>query len=858
MKKLLIFVLGVLLPLGASAQGFVTGRVVDGESDGPLAGAVIVNSSTGDIAIAANDGSFRIRGGALSVEFMGYVTRELEATGDLGAVVMEPDAISVQDIVVVAGIVTDRKTPVAVSNVTRSQIDLKLSNQEFPELLKSTPSVYATKESGGYGDSRISMRGFNSENIGVLVNGIPINDMENGRVYWSNWAGLSDVTSMMQVQRGLGASKLALSSVGGTINIVTKSTDAQKGGSVYYGVGNDGLQKLDVSLSTGLMDNGWAFSFAGSRKSADGYVRGTDYLAWNYFVNLSKVFAEGRHRLSLTAFGSPQWHNQRGNPYLIEDYKTHPDGRRMNRSWGYKDGKVTGGAYGYNHYHKPQISLVHTWQIDDKSLLSTSLYASLARGGGRRAFGPNAESSHLLAINNNTGRPYEDTMLTPEGHLDFDRAYELNAASPDGSAAVVLGEAVNRHDWYGLMSTFNTQVGQFNITGGFDGRYYKAFHGSAVTDLLGADYYLDNSIKYRPEGQPLYPGDYVQYDETGEVLWTGLFAQAEYVKDNLSAFVSASLSANFYRWHNPGAPYESSEDTPQFDYLNGRTVSKWVNFMPWSIKGGASYKLGANHSVFANGGYFTRAPFFNSSFMNYTINTNPDAKMERVATAEVGYQYTSNVFNLTFNGYYTLWLDKGMTRMVDDLIYNIDGINARHMGLELEATYRPSTRLNIRVMGSLGDWIWRDDVDATAYDDDQKPIGNPMNLYLKGVHVGNSAQMTAALGVDWEVFKGVRIGGDLNWFGKNFADFQPDRRTSLVDAGVDSWQLPDYATVDLQLSYRFRLGENVGATLYGNVNNLLDSWYIADARDGAGHNARTALVYYGFGRTWTAGLKFNF
>ncbi len=52
--------------------------------------------------------------------------------------------------------------------------------------------------------------------------------------------------------------------------------------------------------------------------------------------------------------------------------------------------------------------------------------------------------------------------------------------------------------------------------------------------------------------------------------------------------------------------------------------------------------------------------------------------------------------------------------------------------------------------------------------------------------------------------------------------------------------------------------DKIKATFYGNVNNLFDTWYIADARDGFDHNARTAMVYYGFGRTWTAGLKFNF
>jgi outer membrane cobalamin receptor len=866
LQRFLVLMVALATTFPAMAQGFLSGRVVDSANDTPLAGALVSNATTGDVAISTNGGEFRIRRGAgeqlLAVTFLGYQELELVVEtaqpAELGTIALKTDAISVADIVVTAGIVTsDRQTPVAISNVTRSEIDMKLSNQEFPEILKSTPSVYATKESGGYGDSRISMRGFNSENIGVLINGVPINGMENGKVYWSNWSGLSDVTSFMQVQRGLGASKLALSSVGGTINIVTRSTDAKKGGSVYYGIGNDGLQKLSFSVSTGLLDNGWAVTISGSRQSADGYVRGTNYEAWNYFGNISKVFAGGRHRLSLTAFGAPQWHNQRGNPYPIESYRTHEDGRRMNLSWGYKDGKIAGGAYGYNEYHKPQISLVHTWEINTKSMLSTSIYGSFARGGGRRMFTRDGKSINYLSINNNTGKPYDDTMQTPEGHLDWDGVYELNKSQATGEALIYEGMALNHHNWFGMLSTYNNQVtDNIKITAGFDGRYYSGFHGSGATDLLGADYFIDSSIAYRDPTKPLHKGDLTQYDETGQILWTGLFAQTEYSKDNLTAFLSGSASANFYRWLNPGAPYVNKADAN--DPLTGKTASKWVNFLPWSIKGGASYKLGEYHSVFANGGYFTRAPFFNSTFVSYTIKTNPEAKVERVATAEAGYQFANNVFNVTFNGYYTLWLDKGMTRTNGPEIYNITGLNARHMGLELEASYRPSNRLRIKAMGSLGDWIWQDNVDASIYDENQNQIGASQTLYIGGTHVGNSAQITAALGVDWEPFKNLRVGGDYNWFGKNYADFDPAKRTDVKHDGQEAWQMPDYGTIDLQLSYSFTLGDNVKGTLYGNVNNLLDTWYIADARNGDNNDARTALVYYGFGRTWTAGLKFSF
>jgi len=165
--------------------------------------------------------------------------------------------------------------------------------------LKSTPGVYATKSGGGFGDGRINMRGFNSENVAVMINGVPVNDMENGRVYWSNWAGLSDVTSAMQVQRGLGASKVAVPSIGGTINILSKTSDVRKGGNVMASTGNDGYQKYGFTLSTGLMDNDVAATVSFASTTGEGYVDGTQFKGYNYFVNFSKELNDN-HKLSFT------------------------------------------------------------------------------------------------------------------------------------------------------------------------------------------------------------------------------------------------------------------------------------------------------------------------------------------------------------------------------------------------------------------------------------------------------------------------------------------------------------------------------------------------------------------------------
>ncbi len=328
MKRLfLLTVAMVMIFSSATAQGnqiTCHGSVIDEQGE-PLIGVTVAAKGSNAAVATDIDGNFSLKAPASTKElqftYIGYKPLTAKAQSAMGTLTMEPDSQMLQDVVVTQSKARTRETPVAISELTAGQIEAKLGNKEFPEVLKSTPGVWATPDGGGYGDAKINMRGFKAPNVAVLINGVPMNDMEWGGIYWSNFAGLAGVTSSMQTQRGLGAAIVSSPSVGGTINITTKGLDAKKGGSLWYGMGNDGLNDVGFSLSTGLMKNGWAISVLGSRKWGDGYIQGTAFEAWNYFVNVSKKLGDN-HQLSLTAFGAPQWHNQRnnGNGLSIEQW----------------------------------------------------------------------------------------------------------------------------------------------------------------------------------------------------------------------------------------------------------------------------------------------------------------------------------------------------------------------------------------------------------------------------------------------------------------------------------------------------------------------------------------------------------
>ncbi len=848
LQKMALAAVILLASVASYAQSKITGTVVDAETGEGLPGAsvVIKGTTTGTITDFNGDFSLGIVGNEATLEFsfVGFMTIEktinLSETQSLGQVALAQGANELTPLEVIASVAVDRKTPVAVSTIKRMTIEENASNQEFPELLKSTPGVYATKQGGGYGDSRINVRGFNDQNVAVLINGVPVNDMENGRVYWSNWAGLTDVTTTMQVQRGLGASKVAVPSIGGTINIMTKTTDLSKGGNIYQGFGNNGYLKTSFSLNTGLTDDNWAISVAGAKIEGEGWVDGTEFQGYNYFFNISKVI--NNHTISFTGFGAPQTHGQRQNQQSIARFRNAPQGLKYNADWGILEGEVV--HVEDNFYHKPQFSLNHYWTLSEKTELSTAAYVSTGTGGGG---GFATEEDAVTGVEPTFGAFRTGGAYSP---YDLDAIVDYNQTSSDGRALAYLRASRNDHKWYGILSTLTHKLNDnINLLAGLDGRFYRGIHFSEVYGLLGAEYVYDDNDINNPN-RALQVGDKRDYYNDGLVGWAGGFLQGEYTKNDLSAFVTLSASNTSY------------QRIDYYQYLPEDQATPWQNFFGYQVKGGANYRLTRNHNVFANLGYFEKAPDFDAVFQNFRNDINSDAENQKILSYEVGYGYRSPKLSGNLNIYRTQWSDRTFTDSFqgpDDQLFfaNILGVNALHQGVELDFNYTPVKGLSLLGMLSLGDWTWKDDVNSVnVFDEDQNIIETIDQLYIKDIKVGGSAQTTAAFGLDYNIVKSFKVGFLYTFFDNFYGDYDPTNRTSSEIAGVQAWKVPSYSLLDVKVRYDFKIGD-LDASLFGNANNLFDVEYISDAQD-TNSTAAGASVFYGVGRTWTTGLKINF
>ena len=325
------FILPLFITSFLSAQVSVSGVVTNDKGDA-LSGANVYLAGTSLGAAAKSDGKYQIDdvpagNYTLVFSYLGYSTMETSVqVGNrmqLKNAQLSRAALEIEALQVTGTIIKDRVTPFPHSSLTSEDLELRTASRDITAVMADAPGVYFTESKGGAGDSRVYIRGFDQENSATLINGVPVNDMENGRMYWSNWDGMTDIASAIQIQKGLGATNLVAGQLGGTINIVSGAATAERSFSYKQELGSDAFLKTTFTASTGLLDNGVALSGLVAKKTWNGYVDGTWSDAYSYYFSAHKTFGNGKHTLDANVLGAPQQHGQRDEDqiYTEEDWK---------------------------------------------------------------------------------------------------------------------------------------------------------------------------------------------------------------------------------------------------------------------------------------------------------------------------------------------------------------------------------------------------------------------------------------------------------------------------------------------------------------------------------------------------------
>lgn len=855
----LFFIIMLLTSMSLFAQRYtISGTVKDATTGDALIGASVSLPALSTGAMADANGSYKIENipsgtYELVVSYIGYTktSKNVSVHGNITMnFTLESTGISLQETVVKGTRATLRETPVAFSSVSGKDLESRLASRDVPMELAMTPSVYASQSGGGAGDATMFIRGFSQRNIAIMINGVPVNDMENKWVYWSNWAGIGDVTDDIQVQRGLGASPYSVNAIGGVLNVMTAGAGSDEHFIKYkMEVGSYDHRKYSLAISNQKISKNLSFSALVSRRTENGWAKNTWHQEYTYYLALGGVF--GNHTLEIQAIGSPQSHGQRSSSYAR---MTIADWAKYGKDFNYSAGRLNGGWFTEveNSYHKPAFNLNWNWQLSKNSSLSTVAYYSLGRG-----WGSGTQGAYAPGI---VGGEYDN-------YRDYDKVYATNSAlaaqgKPITSAQTMIRKNINNHDWYGLLSTFKTVLSkELTLNVGIDGRYYVGEHWQEIKDLIGGTTYKDTYDINNPT-RYLKVGDNSTYHYEGHVRQVGGFGQLEFKTGAISTFLNASASTTGY------------QRLELFQYLNSDPMreSAWQNFTGYTVKTGLNYNLSDIHSVFVNFGHFSTPPIFtnvfvggNSSAANLTYS-NPEN--EKIYAAEIGYSLATQDFTLSANGFYTQWLDRSFTQSstvgTERLYYNIQGSKQLHTGFELESTYKLLRNLNFRGSFSYINAKYQNDVSANVFSEATGSFVKTVNVYSDGLYVSEFPQLMVAL----EAYYRMNIASGFDAYinpvykfnGNQHAYFNPDYRTTATDR-AQSWLMPDYSIIDLHVGVNWYLTDFMvkKVNLALHVFNLLDNKdYIVEAADGSDHSEAKAKVFYGRPQWWNVSLAVGF
>src|SRR5690606_20938512 len=334
----------------------------------------------------------------------------------------------------------------------------------------------------------------------------------------------------------------------------------------------------------------------------------------------------------------------------------------------------------------------------------------------------------------------------------------------------------------------------------------------------------------------------VAYDNSERINYQGGFGQFEFAKGGFSAFVQGAVSNQSYvkldRWN-----YATEAE------------SEKVNKLGYNIKGGAAYNFAEDHTFFANAGFYSRQPFLDNIFVPNTVDLyEPEVGNEEITGFEVGYRYDTRNLKLNVNLYHTEWANRfeSASGQIDgeDFSFLYPNITQVHQGVEIDFFTKISRQWSFRGYASYGDWEYDGETRVMARDADFNLTDLP-NVDLSGVKVGDAAQFTFGLGGIYNPCKGLSFDMDFNYYANTYQTVDPIGIIDAVNAGevYEQDEVAPFALFDAGVTYEFKFGKQ-SVRFRGNVKNLANTQYIS-VKDAFGYG-------WGLGRTYNAGVQFNF
>ena len=870
--------------LSANAQNIVKGIILDNDSEKPLQGVVVSVKEHNVSQITGVNGVFTLQNlpngkHMIAVMANGYETQKYPITLsgktiDLGTIMMYLNEIEEQDLSTVT--ITDDEL-----NDDTSAAD------NISGLLQSSRDVYLRTAAFEWSSSFYKVRGLDSENGKLLINGVEMNKLYNGRPQWSNWGGLNDVLRNQELSNFLTPSSYTFGGALGSTNINVRASDARPGGRITYSSSNRSYtNRVMASYASGVNENGWAYTVAAGRRFGnEGYTDATSYNANSIFASIEKIFNE-KHSLNFTSIYAQ---NKRGksSPNTQEVYDLR--GIKYNSYWGYQGGEKRNSRL--KRIEEPILMLNHNWTISDKTSLNTNVSYQFGEIGNSRldyngsTYDPNSVDGngdpYIIDLGGANPDPtyYQklpsyglrqglsnvygmEQEFINNGQINWTELYEANAG---GNSAYVLYEDRNDDKQFTANTIFSTELTD-NITfnGSLQYTQLKSENFANVLDLLGGNGYLDADTfadtfdgKQNNLLNPLHlakEGDRFKYNFNLTSNVISGFAQAQFKYNKVDFYLGANVSKTSHQreglYQNGGFPTNSLGKSPEQSFTN------------FGAKGGLTYKITGRHLLDFNGAYITKAPNLRNTFSNSRENNSVVDNLisENLLSFDASYILRTPIVQAKLTGYYakiedateiSFFFADGIggdnTAFVQEIL---SGIDKKHFGAELGIEAKVTPTITLKGAANFGQYTYDNNPNlylttenntgsrAAGFVNGRKDLGKSN---LKDYKLAAGPQRAYSIGFDYRDPDFWFFGATANYLSNTYVDVAPLTRTSnFADDGgspfndydpaiarqlLQQEKFDSYTVVNLIGGKSWKVGNQQYIGFFGSIGNVFDTQY---------------------------------
>lgn len=907
----------IILAFGQNSSGLY-GIIFDSKTQKPVQSVVVSIQNTLLTELTDAEGKFSFdalaQGSQLVlVKSQGYQEQLLQVQ------IVESERLNLGTIYLENDISQEKQAEI-INLLESDLVDETGGSENTNSLLQSSRDIFLQTAAFNFGAARFSVRGLDSKYANVMINGISMNRVFDGRPQYSNWGGLNDATRNQEFTNGSSPSDYAFGGVGGTQEINTRASIYRPGTRISFMSTNTNYSfRVMGTTASGMDKNGWAYVFsAGRRWAQEGYFEGTSYDANSTFFGVEKKIND-RHSLNFTAFYAQ---NKRGKNSPNTKEQTDLTGKKYNSYWGFQEDEKRNSRE--KRIEEPLFLLTHYWKLNSNTNWNTTLSHQFGEIGNSRieySKADNPDPTYYQKLPSYYANLFDNYVYqgnSPENiikasqtkesflankQLNWNEMYRINKQTLANGSRYVLFEDRNDEKNTQINTNLSSQLSEnILLTVGVNYLSSKTMNFKNMLDLLGGDFFKDISTFGRGDQQQsdlnnldrtLGVNERYGYNYNMDVSRLEAFTQFKFVYKKTDFYLAQTFTSSSYQ----------REGLYKNGYYpnNSFGKSEKVNFDTFGFKGGLTYKITGRNFIDFNGIYMTKAPSSKEVFSNARVNNTitDDITNETIKSVDCSYILKAPSFKARFTGYFSeiqnsndisFYYADAVNSSGDGAFVSevTTGLNKRNKGIEAGLEYQLTSTFKVTAVVAYGDYRIANNPNIKLFYDSSASFIDYGETNLSGLRQAGMPQQAYSFGLEYRDPKYWWIGANANFLSNNYLDVASILRTDNFYLNDDNANI----AIDQSLAKKYLKQEKfdsfylfnlVGGKswkidkyylgLFAIINNVLNQTYktggfeqarnatyrqVFEDNQSNGPSAFGPKYFYGYGRTFMVNFYVSF